>query len=72
VQPATRYARSGDIRTAYQVFGEGPINVVLAPPFVSTCSLFQPERLHDRPTVPGADALDLQPQHHNVQTLVKQ
>jgi pimeloyl-ACP methyl ester carboxylesterase len=36
MQPATRYARSGDIRIAYQVFGEGPINVVLAPPFVSS------------------------------------
>jgi pimeloyl-ACP methyl ester carboxylesterase len=36
IQPATRYARSGDIRIAYQVFGEGPINVVLAPPFVSS------------------------------------
>jgi pimeloyl-ACP methyl ester carboxylesterase len=36
VQPATRYAKSGDIRIAYQVFGEGPGNVVLAPPFVSS------------------------------------
>jgi pimeloyl-ACP methyl ester carboxylesterase/class 3 adenylate cyclase len=36
MQPVTRYARSGDIRIAYQVFGEGPINVVLAPPFVSS------------------------------------
>jgi pimeloyl-ACP methyl ester carboxylesterase len=36
MQPATRYAKSGDIRIAYQVFGEGPVNVVLAPPFVSS------------------------------------
>jgi class 3 adenylate cyclase len=34
-QPVTRYAKSGDIHIAYQVFGEGPINVVLTPPFVS-------------------------------------
>lgn len=35
-QPITQYAKSGDIRIAYQVFGEGPVNVVLAPPFVSS------------------------------------
>jgi len=34
--PATRYAKSGDVRIAYQVFGDGPVNVVLAPPFVSS------------------------------------
>jgi pimeloyl-ACP methyl ester carboxylesterase len=36
MQPITQYAKSGDIRIAYQVFGEGPVNVVLAPPFVSS------------------------------------
>ena len=35
MQPDTRYAKSGDVHIAYQVFGEGPVNVVLAPPFVS-------------------------------------
>jgi len=35
MQPVTRYAKSGDIHIAYQVFGEGPVNLVLAPPFVS-------------------------------------
>ena len=35
MQPDTRYAKSGDVHIAYQVFGEGPINLVLAPPFVS-------------------------------------
>jgi pimeloyl-ACP methyl ester carboxylesterase len=35
MQPETRYAKSGDIHIAYQVFGNGPVNVVLAPPFVS-------------------------------------
>jgi pimeloyl-ACP methyl ester carboxylesterase len=33
--PDTRYAKSGDVHVAYQVFGEGPINLVFAPPFVS-------------------------------------
>ena len=35
MQPVTSYAKSGDVHIAYQVFGEGPINVVFAPPFVS-------------------------------------
>ena len=32
MQPETRYAKSGDVHIAYQVFGEGPLNVVFAPP----------------------------------------
>jgi class 3 adenylate cyclase/esterase/lipase len=32
IQPDTRYAKSGDVHIAYQVFGEGPLNVVFAPP----------------------------------------
>jgi class 3 adenylate cyclase/pimeloyl-ACP methyl ester carboxylesterase len=35
MQPDTRYAKSGDVHIAFQVFGEGPINLVLASPFVS-------------------------------------
>jgi pimeloyl-ACP methyl ester carboxylesterase len=35
MQPVTRYAKSGDVHIAYRVFGEGPLNLVLAPPFVS-------------------------------------
>lgn len=34
-RPATRYARSGDVHVAYQVFGDGPSRMVLAPGFVS-------------------------------------
>jgi DNA-binding winged helix-turn-helix (wHTH) protein/esterase/lipase len=34
-RPSTRYARSGDIHVAYQLFGGGPVNLVLAPGFVS-------------------------------------
>jgi pimeloyl-ACP methyl ester carboxylesterase len=35
MQPDTHYAKSGDVHIAYQVFGEGAINLVLAPFFVS-------------------------------------
>jgi class 3 adenylate cyclase len=31
VQPATRYARSGDVSIAYQVVGEGPVDLVWIP-----------------------------------------
>ena len=33
--PTTRYAKSGDVHVAYQLFGDGPINMILAPGFVS-------------------------------------
>ena len=33
--PATRYAKSGNVHVAYQVFGEGPIDLVFFPGFVS-------------------------------------
>lgn len=33
--PTTRYARSGDLRIAYQVVGEGPIDLVYVPGWVS-------------------------------------
>jgi pimeloyl-ACP methyl ester carboxylesterase len=35
MQAVTKYARSGDVHIAYQAFGEGPINLVLVPGFVS-------------------------------------
>jgi hypothetical protein len=35
MQPATQYAKSGDLHTACQAFGDGPINPVLVPGFVS-------------------------------------
>jgi class 3 adenylate cyclase len=40
MQPDTRYAKSGDVHIAYQVFGEGEVNLVLAPPFVSNIENF--------------------------------
>jgi pimeloyl-ACP methyl ester carboxylesterase len=33
--PVTRYAKSGTLQIAYQVFGDGPLNLVVVPPFVS-------------------------------------
>jgi pimeloyl-ACP methyl ester carboxylesterase len=38
--PQTRYARSGDASIAYQVCGEGPIDLVFIPGFVSHLDLF--------------------------------
>ncbi len=40
MQPETHYAKSGDVSIAYQVFGEGPIILVLAPFFVSNVEHF--------------------------------
>jgi class 3 adenylate cyclase len=37
--PQTRYARSGDVGIAYQVFGEGEIDLVVAFPFLSHLDL---------------------------------
>ena len=33
--PDTRYARSGEVHVAYQVFGAGPIELVVVPGFTS-------------------------------------
>ena len=33
--PDTKYAESGDIHVAYQATGDGPIDLVLVPGFVS-------------------------------------
>jgi len=35
VQPETRYAKSGDVHIAYQVVGDGPLDLVFVPGFVS-------------------------------------
>ena len=37
--PETRYARSGDVNIAYQVVGDGPIDPVFVPGFVSHLDL---------------------------------
>jgi class 3 adenylate cyclase len=38
-QPRTQYARSGDLSIAYQVVGDGPLDVVLVPGFISHVEL---------------------------------
>jgi len=35
MQPQTQYAKSGDVHIAYQVIGEGPLDLVFVPGFVS-------------------------------------
>ncbi|MBB1499474.1 alpha/beta fold hydrolase [Paracoccus sp. MC1862] len=37
--PQTRYARSGDLRIAYQAVGQGPIDLVFVPGFLSNIDL---------------------------------
>jgi class 3 adenylate cyclase len=37
--PRTSYARSGDVNIAYQVLGDGPIDLVHVPPFTSNLEL---------------------------------
>ena len=41
--PETRYARSGELRIAYQVVGSGSLNRVLVPGFVSNLNLWWEE-----------------------------
>src|SRR3954467_14055791 len=33
--PSTRYAKSADVRVAYQVMGHGPVDLVFVPGFIS-------------------------------------
>jgi len=40
VQPKTRYAKSGDGSIAYQVLGEGPLDLVFIPGFVSNVEFY--------------------------------
>jgi pimeloyl-ACP methyl ester carboxylesterase len=39
-RPVTRYARSGDVHVAYQVLGDGPVDMVIVPGFVSHLEVF--------------------------------
>ncbi len=41
--PNTRYAKSGNVHVAYQVFGEGPIDLVFFPGFVSNIETYWEE-----------------------------
>ena len=39
MQPETRYARSGDVRMAFQVVGNGPFDIVFIPGFISNLEI---------------------------------
>jgi pimeloyl-ACP methyl ester carboxylesterase len=43
VPPKTRYAKSGGVHIAYQVLGDGPIDLVYAPPWIGNMELFWEE-----------------------------
>jgi class 3 adenylate cyclase len=40
MQPVTRYAKGGEVHIAYQIFGDGPLNLVFVPLFVSNIELY--------------------------------
>jgi pimeloyl-ACP methyl ester carboxylesterase len=44
--PSTSYARSGDVNIAYQVVGEGPIDLVYVPGWISNVELMWDEPSH--------------------------
>jgi class 3 adenylate cyclase len=48
VQPETRYARSGDLRIAFQVIGNGALDLVFVPGFISNLDIAweSPVRVH--------------------------
>src|SRR5262245_59548615 len=46
MRPETKYARSGDVSIAYQIFGEGKFDLVLVPGFMSNL-----EHMHLEPRV---------------------
>jgi len=48
VQPQTRYAKSGDVHIAYQVVGDGPLDLVYAPPWIGNMELFWEEPSYAR------------------------
>jgi pimeloyl-ACP methyl ester carboxylesterase len=45
MKPETCYARSGDVNIAYQVVGEGPLDLVLVPGWMSNIEVFWEEPL---------------------------
>jgi pimeloyl-ACP methyl ester carboxylesterase len=40
IQPKTSYARNGDVNIAYQIIGDGPLDLLFIPPFVSHLDLY--------------------------------
>src|SRR5918995_3228336 len=48
MQPETRYAKSGDVHVAYQVFGEGSVDLVFVPGFISNIEHYWLDPSHAR------------------------
>jgi class 3 adenylate cyclase len=48
MQPETRYARSGDLYIAYQVFGDGPVDLVFMPNWFSNVEVLWQHPLAER------------------------
>src|SRR5918997_3060499 len=48
MRPETRYAKSGDVNIAYQVVGEGPLDLVYVPGWISNVELMWDEPSHAR------------------------
>lgn len=48
MQPAISYAKSGGIHVAYQVFGDGAVDLVLVPGFISHLEIWWSEPSHAR------------------------
>src|ERR687894_2923137 len=46
--PETRYAKSGDVNIAYQVVGDGPLDLVYVPGWISNIELMWEEPAHAR------------------------
>src|ERR671911_1968607 len=48
MQPETKYAKSGDVHVAYQVFGEGLVDLVFVPGYISNVELYWEDPSHAR------------------------
>jgi pimeloyl-ACP methyl ester carboxylesterase len=48
MQPETRYAKSGDVHVAYQVFGAGSVDLVFVPGFISNVEHYWDDPSHAR------------------------
>jgi hypothetical protein len=48
MQPEARYAKSGDVHVAYQVFGEGSVDLVFVPGFISNVEHYWDDPSHAR------------------------
>jgi hypothetical protein len=54
VVPATRYAKSAGVNIAYQVFGDGPVDLVFVPGFISHVELAWEEPYWAAPRFPDS------------------